>query len=89
MQIEIRPGFNRDIRRLRGSDTLHRVARTIADLEDAPAITTLPNVRRLTSARGHHYRIRVGRYRIGVTIEGEVAVLVRILHRRDFYRRFP
>ena len=54
MRIEIRPGFNRDIRRLRGSDTLHRVARTIADLEDAPAITTLPNVLRLTSARGHH-----------------------------------
>ena len=89
MKLESSPGFSRDLRRLRDPDTLRRITRTIADLEAASTITALPGVRRLTSARGRHYRIRIGRYRLGVIVEGEVAVLVRVLHRREFYRRFP
>jgi mRNA interferase RelE/StbE len=37
------------------------------------------------------YKIRVGDYRIGITVEKELNTLVceRIAHRRDIYRVFP
>lgn len=37
------------------------------------------------------YKIRVGDYRIGITVEKEAHILVcdRIAHRRDIYRIFP
>lgn len=37
------------------------------------------------------YKIRVGDYRIGITIEKDAQVLVceRIAHRKDIYRTFP
>ena len=36
-----------------------------------------------------HYRIRIGDYRLGLEMDGDVAVLVRFRHRREFYRYFP
>ncbi|HEY9814030.1 MAG TPA: type II toxin-antitoxin system RelE/ParE family toxin [Candidatus Sericytochromatia bacterium] len=37
------------------------------------------------------YKIRVGDYRIGITVENDTQVLVceRIAHRREIYRIFP
>lgn len=37
------------------------------------------------------YKIRVGNYRIGITIDKETQVLIceRIAHRKDIYRTFP
>jgi mRNA interferase RelE/StbE len=35
------------------------------------------------------YRIRVGDYRIGFYLEGEVIVLSRALNRKEIYRYFP
>jgi mRNA interferase RelE/StbE len=37
------------------------------------------------------YKIRVGDYRIGITVEPEAQILVcqRIAHRKDIYRIFP
>lgn len=39
----------------------------------------------------HFYRIRVGDYRIGLRIDGDAKQikLLRVLHRREIYRRFP
>ena len=31
----------------------------------------------------------MGDYRLGITMEGDVAVLVRFLNRREIYRFFP
>lgn len=34
-------------------------------------------------------RLRIGDYRLGMIVEGEVVEIVRFLHRRDIYRYFP
>lgn len=39
-------------------------------------------------AKGH-YRIRVGEYRIGVRIMGDMVTFVRVLERKDLYKYFP
>ncbi|HSM82462.1 MAG TPA: type II toxin-antitoxin system RelE/ParE family toxin [Nodosilinea sp.] len=54
----------------------------------ATDLTTLPNIKALVGAT-NRYRIRVGNYRIGLELNGETLEIMRVLHRRDFYRYFP
>jgi mRNA-degrading endonuclease RelE of RelBE toxin-antitoxin system len=35
------------------------------------------------------YRIRVGSYRIGIEVKDKTVEVMRVLHRREFYRYFP
>ena len=60
----------------------------IQELIEAANITEVSGVRRLR-AEGQHYRIRIGGYRLGITMDGETAVLRRFLPRAEIYRRFP
>jgi mRNA interferase RelE/StbE len=64
------------------------VRAVIEHVEQATDLLEIPNVRRLTGD-GLYYRIRVGDYRIGITVEQNVVTFVRVLHRRDIYRYFP
>ncbi|WP_228041137.1 type II toxin-antitoxin system RelE/ParE family toxin [Nodosilinea sp. LEGE 07088] len=48
----------------------------------------MPNVKALVGTT-NRYRIRVGDYRIGVELNGETLEIMRVLHRREFYRYFP
>ena len=88
MEVEYRISFTRDLRRIRSAQIRQRVLRKVEELESAPTIGDVSGTGRLT-ADGRYYRIRIGDYRLGITVEGEVAVLVRFLHRREIYRAFP
>ncbi|HBY75652.1 MAG TPA: plasmid stabilization protein, partial [Cyanobacteria bacterium UBA11148] len=46
------------------------------------------NLKKLKT-EGDYYRIRVGDYRIGIVINEDVVVFVRVLHRKEAYRYFP
>lgn len=37
----------------------------------------------------HYYRIKQGDYRIGIKIETDTVVFMRVLHRKEIYREFP
>ena len=65
-----------------------RVEQIIEELKAASTITEIRNVERM-AGRERYYRARIGGYRLGIALEGDVAVLVRFLHRRDIYRFFP
>ena len=65
-----------------------RVERAIERVEAASTISEIPGIERMT-ARGRFYRIQVGKYRIGVEVEGDVAILVRFGHRSEIYSNFP
>ena len=88
MEIEFRTSFTRDLRRIRSRQVRQRVLCKLEELEAAPTIEEVSGTRRLT-ADGRHYRIRIGDYRLGITMESDVAVLVRCLHRREIYRVYP
>ncbi|MCY7282069.1 MAG: type II toxin-antitoxin system RelE/ParE family toxin, partial [Cyanobacteria bacterium CAN_BIN43] len=36
-----------------------------------------------------HYRIRLADYRVGIIRQGDSLEMMRVLHRREFYRYFP
>ncbi len=88
MKVEFKQSFARDLRRIKDKGLLNRVKETIEELEQAQSLSEVQEVRKLRG-EDHYYRIRIGDYRLGIIVEGEVVTLVKFLHRRDIYRYFP
>ena len=88
MLVRFAESFTRDLRHVREPATLRRVREAIERLEGAEALAQVPHVKKLTG-KGPYFRLRVGDYRIGMRVEGEVVTFMRILHRREIYRFFP
>ena len=65
-----------------------RLDQVIQELIEADNITEVTGVSRLR-AEGQHYRIRIGDYRLGISMDGETAVLRRFMPRGEIYRYFP
>ena len=89
MRVRREPSFNRDIRRVRDQSLLDRVNEKIAEIEATPSLRSISGVRRVNAPSGNHYRIRIGDYRMGITLENDVVELHRLLPRDEIYRRFP
>jgi mRNA interferase RelE/StbE len=88
MNVEPTRQFLRDVRRLGSVQIRRRLDRVIQELIEATSITEVSGVRRIR-AEGQHYRIRIGDYRLGTTMDGETVVLRRFLPRGEIYRYFP
>ena len=88
MTVEPSRQFSRDVRGLGSAQIRRRLNQVIQELIGAASITEVSGVRRLR-AEGQHYRIRIGDYRLGITVDGETAVLRRFLPRGEIYRYFP
>ena len=67
---------------------MRRIRETVERVEAARTLNEVQNIRRVSGVSGF-YRIRVGDYRIDLTLERDVIEFVRCLHRRDIYRYFP
>jgi mRNA interferase RelE/StbE len=85
---EFRTSFTRDLRRVRDRSLFKRVQETIEEVEAAGSILEIRNLKKLRT-EGRYYRIRLGDYRIGLIVEGDSVVFVRLLHRNEIYRYFP
>ena len=88
MTVRFVESFLRDLRRLRDRRLRDRVAKAIEQAEDALSVDELAQFKWLTGQTGYG-RIRVGDWRLGSIVEGDVITFVRCLHRRDVYRYFP
>ncbi len=89
MRVLFAKSFAKDLRNHRKNQELRKqIQKIIENVEQAEAVTELTNLKQL-KADGWYYRIRLGDYRIGLTIESDEATFVRILHRREIYRFFP
>ncbi|MEW6440865.1 MAG: type II toxin-antitoxin system RelE/ParE family toxin [bacterium] len=89
MKTAFRKSFGKDLNKHRkDGDLLSRIREIILEVEAAETLSSIKNIKRL-KAEGPYYRIRVGSYRLGLTLEGETVVFVRLLHRREVYRYFP
>ena len=88
MKIEFRSSFARDLKNVRDRNLLKRIREKVEEVEQAQ---TLSEISQLKKLRGHaaYYRIRIGDYRVGMTIAEDTIVFVRLLNRKDIYRYFP
>ncbi|MFB2876024.1 type II toxin-antitoxin system RelE family toxin [Floridanema aerugineum] len=89
MNIEYRTLFLRDLKKLRKQEIYSYIYELVfTTLPEATSIQELPNVKALAGT-SNRYRIRVGDYRIGFEVNEDGIELMRVLHRKEFYRYFP
>ena len=88
MRVRFRKRFLRDLRKLKNIATRRRVREVVRTVEAADELDGVAGLKKLS---GHEsfYRVRVGRYRIGLYVDADGVEFVRVLHRREIYRRFP
>ena len=67
---------------------METVAKLIENIEVALDLRTVPDVKKL-KAKGNYYRIKLGDYRVGITVTKDEVTFVRCLDRKEIYRYFP
>lgn len=88
MNVEFRKSFEKDLGNIKDVALLQRIKAVIEEVEIAKTLVDMSNLKKL-KAESNYYRIRVGDYRIGITVGENVVIFVRVLHRKDVYRYFP
>ena len=88
MRTLFRKSFSRDVKKIKDSTVLERIQEAIRAVEDADTLSGIAGLKKMSGAE-NVFRIRVGDYRIGITLESDAVVFVRCLNRRDLYRFFP
>ncbi len=83
-EILLRRSVLKDIRRIPGS-ILQRIQEKIAALADDP----VPQGAEPIHGYEHHYRIRVGNYRVLYEVASAIRIIaiIRIGHRKEVYRK--
>ena len=88
MKVEFRKSFEKDLSKIRDVELLQRIQSAIGEVETVDSLTDLINIKKLKAERDY-YRIRVGDYRIGLSVREDAVIFVRVLHRKEIYRYFP
>jgi mRNA interferase RelE/StbE len=89
MNVDFRKSFEKDLTDILDENLLQKVKAVIEEVDNAVSLAEIRNIKKLKTD-GDYYRIRMGDYRIGLTISDDgVVVFVRVLHRKEIYRYFP
>jgi mRNA interferase RelE/StbE len=88
VEVLFKKSFEKDLGSLRDKPLLERIRVVIEEVENATEPGEINNLKKLKSEVSY-YRIRVGDYRLGISIDRNTVTFVRALHRKDIYRYFP
>jgi len=90
MKTDFKVSFLRDIQKAKDKTVLEKVRQIILSVEQAETIHDIPNLKKLKGSKKRiYYRIQVGYYRIGITIENNIVAFVILDARKDIYKYFP
>jgi mRNA interferase RelE/StbE len=87
MKIEIRNSLLKDIKKIQKAEKvkLEEIYNALKEYKD---INQIPNVKKL-KGYDNFYRIRIGEYRLGFSLNDNIVILLHFLHRKEIYRFFP
>lgn len=88
MTVEFKGSFLKDLKKIKDAAVLSRVAAAIVAVEAAESLQNIASCKKLQGG-DEYYRIRVGDFRIGLSVEDDVVKFVRFLSRGDIYKHFP
>ena len=88
MKTEFKSSFAKDLRSIKNQTIDKRVAELIEMVEEAADQGAIPHLKKLRESV-MYYRVRLGEYRVGLTIKSGVVTFVRCLHRKEICRYFP
>jgi len=90
MNLKIEKTIYRDLKKISNPKVNAEVDRAVLAVKAAIKPKDIPELRKLEGNRkAIYYRIRIRRYRIGITIEADTVTFVRCLPKKDFYKFFP
>ena len=90
MNVEPKKSFLNDLKKISDLTTKAEIAQVILAVKKARTKKDIPELRKLKgNKKGIFYRIKVGDYRIGVAIEGDLVTIARCMLRKDIYKFFP
>ncbi len=89
LEVQYRQAFLKDLKQLKSSTSYQRIYEVA--FTTLAAINTLEEIPDIKAMKGYsgRYRIRIGDYRIGIEVNDDFIEVMRVLHRREFYRYFP
>ena len=88
MKTEFHKSFEKDVRAIQDRKIRERIKVLIETVERIDELDEITNLKKLSGGAGY-YRIRVGDYRVGITLSKATVTFVRVLHRKEIYRYFP
>lgn len=89
MEVKYRKTFLKDLKKLKNEPVYQQVFElAFTRLSEAKTLRDVAGVRAM---KGYpkRYRIRIGKYRVGIEVQGNNVEMMRVLHRNEFYRYFP
>ena len=89
MRTEYTQPFLKDLKALKSTPYYTKIKSLCFDV--IPLLPNWTQIQHLKKMEGfkHYYRIKQGDYRIGIKIEGDLVIFMRVLHRKIVYREFP
>lgn len=88
MKVRFRNSFKKDLKRIKDKSLLAQISNAIENVKAVDGVGEVSNLLKLKGYQGF-YRIRVGNYRLGLSMTEDEVVFVRCLHRKEIYRFFP
>jgi len=88
MNVCFEKTFEKDLKKIVDKTLKAEINKAILSVEEACIMRDIPKLIKMVGYKVH-YRIRVGKYRIGVTIVGNLVTFEACLPRKDFYKYFP
>jgi mRNA-degrading endonuclease RelE of RelBE toxin-antitoxin system len=89
MEVKYRKKFLKDLKKLKNQEIYHKIYDIVFEL--MPKVEDIREIMGIRPMKGcvNRYRIRIGDYRIGIEVESKEVEVMRVLHRKEFYRYFP
>lgn len=88
MKVRVDKSFEKDVKKIKDEKLFTRIADTIEQVQTAISTDEIKNIKKLKGSNSY-YRIRIGSYRIGISIVGDKVDFIRFLPRKDIYKYFP
>ena len=88
MKFEVKKSFLKDLRKINDKKLIEEIKNLFDIIEKADSLQEIPNVKKLKGFE-EFYRIRIGKYRVGIKYNDNEVTFLRILPRKDIYKFFP
>ena len=89
MDLKFESSFKRDLKKIKDKDILEKLKKIIEDFEKIDKLDEFKGDLKKLIGGKNFWRVKIGDYRIGLEIEGNTLIFVRILPKRDIYKYFP
>jgi len=89
MIVRIDKSFQKDTSKINDAKTKAAIVEVINNIQGAADISSINKLKKIVGYKSM-YRIRLGDFRIGLEYtESNEIILIRFLHRKEIYKRWP